>query len=101
MDEFVAQWLRFDRLSTASEDRRRFPMFNREAAVAITKKRAASSPIWSGTTVDFTRAFTADYIFINADCDDLRAACSAKEFDRVGFPTESERGPPGAKLFWL
>ena len=36
LDEFVSQWLRFDRLLTASKDRRKFPFFTRETANAMT-----------------------------------------------------------------
>ena len=35
LDEFVSQWLRFDRLTTASKDRRKFPYFTRETANAM------------------------------------------------------------------
>ena len=38
LDEFVSQWLRFDRILTASKDRRKFPLFTRETAVAMTEE---------------------------------------------------------------
>ncbi|HQR36352.1 MAG TPA: DUF1592 domain-containing protein [Blastocatellia bacterium] len=101
MDEFVAQWLRFDRLLTASKDRRRFPMFNRETAVAMTEEARSfvADLVWNDR--DFTRAFTADYSFINADLATIYGVSApAKEFDRVGFPAESERaGLLGQSLF--
>ncbi len=51
LDEFVAQWLRFDRILTASRDRRKFPLFTREAAIAMTAEAQWMfiSQTWSGT----------------------------------------------------
>ncbi len=101
MDEFVAEWLRFDRLLTASKDRRRFPMFNRETAFAMTEEARSfvADLVWNDR--DFTKAFTADYSFINADLATIYGVpAPAKEFDRVGFPAESERaGLLGQSLF--
>lgn len=101
LDEFVAEWLRFDRLLTASKDRRRFPMFNRETAVAMTEEARSfiADLVWNDR--DFTKAFTADYSFINADLATIYGVTApAKEFDRVGFSSESERaGLLGQSLF--
>lgn len=101
MDEFVAEWLRFDRLLTASKDRRRFPMFNRETAVAMTEEARSfiADLVWNDR--DFTKAFTADYSFINADLATIYGVTApAKEFDRTQFPAESERaGLLGQSLF--
>lgn len=101
MDEFVAQWLRFDRLLTASKDRRRFPMFNRESAFAMTEEARSfiADLVWNER--DFTQVFTADYSFINADLAVIYdVPAPAKEFDRVGFPAQSERaGLLGQSLF--
>ncbi len=101
LDEFVAEWLRFDRLLTATKDRRRFPMFNRETAVAMTEEARSfiADLVWNDR--DFTRAFTADYSFINADLATIYGVTApAKEFDLVGFPAESERaGLLGQSLF--
>jgi hypothetical protein len=101
LDEFVSQWMRFDRLLTAGKDRRRFPNFTREAAVAMTEETRSfiADLVWNSR--DFMTAFTADYSFINADLAaiyDLPAP--AKEFDRVQFPAASERaGLLGQSLF--
>ena len=40
-DEFVGQWLRFDRILTASKDKRKFPTFTRETAAAMTHEALA------------------------------------------------------------
>jgi len=101
MDEFVAEWLRFDRLLTASKDRRRFPMFNRETAFAMTEEARSfvADLVWNDR--DFTKAFTADYSFINADLATIYGVpAPAREFDRTQFPAESERaGLLGQSLF--
>lgn len=101
MDEFVAQWLRFDRLLTAGKDRRRFPMFNRETAVAMTEEARSfvADLVWNDR--DFMTAFTADHSFINADLAVIYGVTApAKEFDRTQFPADAERaGLLGQTLF--
>jgi hypothetical protein len=101
LDEFVSQWLRFDRLLTASKDRRRFPGFTREAAVAMTEeaKTFVSDLVWNDR--NFLDIFTADYSFINADLAAIYGvAAPAREFDRVKFAPESGRaGLLGQGLF--
>ena len=49
LDEFVSQWLRFDRLLTASKDRRKFPYFTRETANAMTTEARTfvSDLVWN------------------------------------------------------
>ena len=38
LDEYVSQWLRYDRILSASKDRRRYPQFTHETAVAMTEE---------------------------------------------------------------
>jgi len=101
LDEFVSQWMRFDRLLTASKDRRRHPNFTREAAVAMTEETRSfiADLVWNDR--NFMDVFTADYSFINADLAAIYGApAPAREFDRVQFPAESERaGLLGQSLF--
>jgi hypothetical protein len=101
LDEFVSQWLRFDRLLTASKDRRRFPAFTREAAVAMTEEARTfvSDLVWNDR--NFLDIFTADYSFINADLAAIYGVpAPAREFDRVKFAPESGRaGLLGQSLF--
>ncbi|HEX5085988.1 MAG TPA: DUF1592 domain-containing protein [Blastocatellia bacterium] len=101
LDEFVSQWMRFDRLLTATKDRRRYPNFNREAAAAMTEETRGfiSDLVWNDR--NFMDAFTADYSFINADLAAIYGMpAPAREFDRVEFPAESERsGLLGQGLF--
>jgi len=101
LDEFVSQWMRFDRLLTAGKDRRRHPNFTREAAVAMTEETRGfiADLVWNDR--NFMDVFTADYSFINADLAAIYdVPAPAKEFDRVKFPAESERaGLLGQSLF--
>ncbi len=101
LNEFVSQWLRFDRLLTAGKDRRRYPGFNRETAFAMTEEARTfvSDLVWNER--DFTQIFTADYSFANADIAAIYGVpAPAKEFDRIRFPAESERaGVLGQTLF--
>ena len=52
LDEFTSQWLRFDRLLTASKDRRKFPSYTRETALAMTEEARTfiSDLVWNGAT---------------------------------------------------
>jgi hypothetical protein len=101
LDEFISQWMRFDRLLTASKDRRRYPNFNREVAVAMTEETRAfiADLVWNDR--NFMDVFAADYSFINADLAAIYGVpAPAKEFDRIRFAPESERaGLLGQSLF--
>lgn len=101
LDEFVSQWMRFDRVLTTTKDRRRFPQFTRETAVAMTEetRRFISELIWNDE--NFTKLFTADYGHVNADLAGIYGvATPATEFGKVSFPADSERaGLLGQALF--
>ena len=101
LDEFIAQWMRFDRVLTTTKDRRRFPQFTRETAVAMTEetRRFISDLIWQDD--DFTKLFTADYGYVNADLAAIYGVpAPATEFSKVQFPADSERaGLIGQALF--
>jgi hypothetical protein len=101
LDEFVSQWLRFDRLLTASKDRRKFPYFTRETAHAMTTEARmfASDLVWNDG--DFMTLFTADYGYVSPELARIYGvAAPAKDFDRVPFPADSERaGILGQGLF--
>jgi hypothetical protein len=101
IDEFIAQWLRFDRILTATKDRRRFPQYTRETAVAMTEEARlfVSDLVWNDR--NFMDLFTADYGFMNADLAAIYGAQPPeREFDRVKFPAGSERaGLLGQTLF--
>jgi hypothetical protein len=101
LDEFIAQWMRFDRVLTSTKDRRRFPQFTRETAAAMTEetRRFISDLVWGDQ--DFTELFTAGYGYLNADLAEVyKLPAPATEFTRVNFAPESERaGLLGQALF--
>src|SRR6185312_9508239 len=101
LDEFVGQWLRFDRLLTASKDRRKYPQFTRETAVAMTEEARTfvGDLVWNDR--NFMDLFTANYGFVNADLAPIyKVPAPAKEFDKVAFPAGSDRaGLLGQGLF--
>ncbi len=49
LDEYVSQWLRFDRLTTSSKDRRKFPLYTRETASSMTQEATTfvSDLVWN------------------------------------------------------
>jgi len=101
LSEFVSQWLRFDRIMSASKDRRRFPLFQPETAVAMTEEARAfvGDLVWNDR--NFMDFYTANYGFVNAELAPIyKVPAPAKEFDRVAFPAGSDRsGILGQALF--
>jgi hypothetical protein len=93
LDEFVSQWLRFDRVLETARERRLYPLFNRDLAVAMTEeaRRFVGDLVWNDR--NFMQVFTADYGFPNSDLAAVyKISPPAKDFDRVTFPPEAERG---------
>ena len=101
VDEYVSEWLRFDRILTSSRERRRFPKFSRETAIAMTEEARLfiSDLIWNDR--NFMDAFDANYGFVNADLASIYGVpAPAQDFARVVFPLQSERaGLLGQALF--
>jgi Protein of unknown function (DUF1592)/Protein of unknown function (DUF1588)/Protein of unknown function (DUF1587)/Protein of unknown function (DUF1595)/Protein of unknown function (DUF1585) len=101
LDEYVSQWLRFDRVLTTSRDRRRYPKFTHETAIAMTEeaRRFVADLVWNDR--NFMDAFSAEYTFVNAELASIYGVpAPAREFERVTFPSESERaGLLGQTLF--
>jgi len=101
LDEFTSQWLRFDRLQTASKDRRKFPLYTRETARAMTEEALAfiSDLVWNGR--NFMTAFTADYGYVGPELASIYGVpAPSKEIERIPFPKGSERsGLLGQGLF--
>ena len=92
LDEFVTQWLRFDRVLNTVKDRAAFPAFNPELAAAMTEetRRLVADAVWNDR--DFMTVFKADYGFLNSDLAALyKFPAPAGEFERVNFPATSER----------
>src|SRR6185295_15756332 len=101
VDEFASEWLRFDRVMTASRERRIYPLFTRELAKAMTEesRRFVGDLVWNGR--NFMDVFTANYSFINSDLAAVyKVPPPARDFQRVEFAAESERaGLLGQALF--
>ena len=92
LDDFVSQWLRFDRILTASKDKRKFPTFTRETAMAMTEEARAfvSDLVWNDR--NFMELFTADYGYPDGDLAGIYGVkAPAREFERTPFPAGSER----------
>ncbi len=92
-DEFIGQWMRFDRVVSMVKERRAFPNFTRELALAMTEetRRLASGLIWDNR--NFMELYTANYTFLNADLAGLyNMQTPAEEFTKVNYPESSGRG---------
>ncbi|HEY3966968.1 MAG TPA: DUF1592 domain-containing protein [Planctomycetaceae bacterium] len=92
MDEFLAQWMRFDRVLGATRDRRRYREFNAEIAGAMVEetRQLFNHLVWHDQ--NFMEFFTADYTFVNtplAQIYDLPAP--AEEYSRVAYAADSGR----------
>jgi len=67
IDEFTSQWLRFDRVLTATKERRSYPLFTPDTAIAMTQeaRRFVSDLVWNGR--NFMELFTAADAYPNGD----------------------------------
>ncbi|MCR9294010.1 MAG: DUF1592 domain-containing protein [bacterium] len=91
MDEFLAQWLRFDRVLTATRDRR-FSKFNSNVAMAMVEetRRLFHHLAWQDR--NFLEFYTADYTFIDSNLAALyELPAPAEAFQRVEYAAESGR----------
>ncbi len=101
MEEFLAQWLRFDRVLTTIRDRRLYRDFNAELAAAMTEetRRLFSHLAWGDE--NFMEFFTAKYGFVSTDLAEIYGfPAPAEEFGRVDFPADTGRaGLLGQAMF--
>jgi hypothetical protein len=101
LDEFAAQWLRFDRALTSTKERRAFPNFTPETALAMTHEARAfvSDLVWNGR--NFMELFSAPYAYPNGDLARIYGVePPANDFDRVPLPANSGRaGLLGQAMF--
>src|SRR5215813_9841742 len=67
VDEFTAEWLRFDLVQSAVKDRTLFPQFSPELAIAMTEetRRLVADLVWNDR--NFMDLFRAKYSFLNSD----------------------------------
>jgi hypothetical protein len=92
LDEFVSEWLRFDRLFNTVRDHRHFPEFTPELAAAMAEetRRLLADLVWNDR--NFMELLTADYGFLNSDLATLYGfPRPAEEFALVKFPPASDR----------
>ncbi len=92
MEEFLAQWMRFDRVLDATRDRRRFREFNAEVAAAMVEetRRLFNHLVWDDQ--NFMEFFTASYTFVNPDLARLYGLPAPdEEFAKVEYPADSGR----------
>src|SRR4029453_8914911 len=92
LDEFLAQWMRFDRVLSATRDRRRFPEFNTELAAAMVEetRQLFNHLVWHDQ--NFLEFFTANYTFANADLARLYGLpAEGEDYSKVEYPADSGR----------
>ena len=90
--QFLAQWLRFDRVETAVRDRRIYPEFSAELVDSMLEetRRLFNHLVWQSG--DFTEFFSGDYGFLNTTMAKLYGFSAPKEeFQRITFPVDSGR----------
>lgn len=101
LDDFVSQWLRFDRALTAARDQRFYPLFNRDLASAMTEeaKHFIGFLVWNDR--NFMETFTANYGFVNSNLAAIyKVPAPAREYERVDYPADQGRsGVLGQALF--
>ncbi len=99
--EFLSQWMRFDRLQSSVKDRRLYPEFlpAMVESMAEETRRLAQYLVW--TNRNFMEFFSADYTFVNADLARLYDLPGpAEPFAMLKHPAASERaGVLGHGLF--
>jgi len=102
LNEFVSQWLRFDRVLNSTKDRRRFSQFTRESALAMTEeaRMLVGDVVWNDRS--FMDLFTNGYGFVNTDLANIYGVpVPTKPFERVSFPAGSERAGLLGSAFFL
>jgi hypothetical protein len=92
LEEFLSQWLRFDRVLGATRDRQ-FRQFNSEVAAEMVEEttRLFNHVVWEDR--DFFEFYTADYTFLSSSLAEIYGMPAPEaEFAKVEYPTESGRG---------
>jgi hypothetical protein len=101
LDEFVAEWLRFDRALASARERRTFPIFSRELVVSMIEeaRRFVGDLVWNDR--NFMDVFRGSYGFVNSDLAAVyKVPAPAGDFDRTEFPPDQDRaGVLGQALF--
>ena len=98
LDEFVSQWLRFDRILTASKDRRKFPQFTRETAVAMTEEARifVGDLVWNDR--NFMELFTANYGYRERRTGAASTKCRRRRRSSIASPSRPDRSAPACSV---
>lgn len=92
VDDFFAQWLRFDLTLNSVRDRRLYRDFSPELAIAMVEetRRLIADVVWNDR--DFRELLTARHSFVNSDLAKLYGVpAPAAEFGRIELPADSSR----------
>ena len=91
-DDFLSQWMRFDRLRNSVKDRNRFRDFGPQVAESMTEetRRLFRHLAWSD--LDFREFFTTDYTFVDDFLTQVYGMPDpAVPFGRTEYPADSSR----------
>lgn len=101
IDDYVSQWLRFDRNLAATKDRNRFRDFSPDTLFAMTQEARffIADLVWNNR--NFMEIFTGDFSYPNGGLAKIyNVATPPMDYERVPFPANSERsGLLGQALF--
>jgi hypothetical protein len=92
VDEFIGDWLRFDRVEGAIRDRGQYRDFTPEIKTAMLEetRRLAQHLVWNNG--NFMEFFSADYAFLNAGLAKLyNVPEPAQEYERTPLPPATGR----------
>jgi hypothetical protein len=101
-DEFLAQWMRFDRLRNAFRDHRLFPEFSAELVSSMIEetRRLFRSLVWSDSS--FLDFFSANYAYLTPELAKLYGLPGLGEsWGRVDFGPQSTRAGVLGEAFFL
>ncbi len=87
MEEFLAQWMRFDRVLNATRDRRKYRNFTPELAASMVEetRQLFDHIVWEDQ--NFMEFFTADYTYVSSELAELYGLPKPEaEFGRVAYP---------------
>lgn len=92
LNEFIEQWMRFDRLLSSVKDRRLYPEFVPSLASAMTEETRRFMHHVIRNNRNFMEIFSADYTFVNEELATLYGLPAPPEpFLLVQYPAGSER----------
>ncbi|MBI2685707.1 MAG: DUF1592 domain-containing protein [Acidobacteria bacterium] len=92
LNQFLAEWMRFDRVKGALRERKLFPEFGPELIQSMLEEttRLYSHLVWEDKS--FLEIFTANYSFLNLPLAALyEVAPPEREFEYTEFPAASKR----------